>query len=693
MNLITALTYWIIVGFWLVVLAVLVASYVRDPSHFRPMRLLLIVLGVDILRNIVENSYFGMFFGAKLGLLPERIADVLGAPALLILPKLINVAAACAVLALLLRKWLPAAAKHEAEVVETLRQTSNSLRQEVEERRRLFETSLDLIIITDRRGTLLQVSPSSKATLGYEPNELVGHSARDFIYPGDLERTRQEMRLARSGLETRNFETRYVHKDGRVVTLAWSGVWSEPEQKHYFLGRDMTERTEVEDRLRHLAYHDHMTGLPNRLSLRNDLAASLNAGPDGSSRACGLALLDLDRFKDINDRFGHSDGDRILKAVCERILATEQASFRLYRLGADEFAVLFPDCGDPVLIGHELSRALSRISEPFELSGQKIFFTASGGIVVAPSHGLDVDELIGNADLALQEAKTAGGNRAELFMAPFRAKAQSRWQLDAELRRAASEREFVLYYQPQISLSDGSITGAEALLRWRHPERGLLSPAAFIGLLAESPVALDVGRWIWGEACDQLARWMAEGSRRIQVGVNLFPSQFFSGTLVEDVDRVLRDTGLTAECLELEITENIALRQDKALISPLHALRARGVGIAFDDFGTGYASLIYLRHYPLTRIKIDQSFIRRISDRSPPKDVAIIRSIILMAHNLGLNVIAEGVETAEQEAFLRGEKCNEAQGYLYAKPLPADEFRSYLMHNQSGALLRERMAG
>ena len=175
--------------------------------------------------------------------------------------------------------------------------------------------------------------------------------------------------------------------------------------------------------------------------------------------------------------------------------------------------------------------------------------------------------------------------------------------------------------------------------------------------------------------------------------MNLFPSQFFSGTLVEDVDRILRDTGIPAECLELEITENIALRQDKALTSPLHALRARGVGIAFDDFGTGYASLIYLRHYPLTRIKIDQSFIRRISDRSPPKDVAIIRSIIQMAHNLGLSVIAEGVETAEQEAFLRGEKCNEAQGYLYAKPLPADEFRSFLIHNSSGALLRERLAG
>jgi diguanylate cyclase (GGDEF)-like protein/PAS domain S-box-containing protein len=576
---------------------------------------------------------------------------------------------------------LPAAVKHEAEINEALRKASDSLRQETEERRRLFETSLDLIIITDRRGTLLQVSPSSKATLGYGPSELVGHSARDFIYPGDLERTRQEMRLARSGLQTRNFETRYVHKDGRVVTLAWSGVWSEAEQKHYFLGRDMTERTHAEDRLRYLAYHDPLTGLPNRLSLRNDLAASLNAKADGRSRACGLGLLDLDRFKDINDRFGHSVGDDILKAVSERILAEDQPCFRLYRLGADEFAVLFPDSGDPVLITDKLNLALRRVSEPLNLNGQTFFISASSGIAVSPSHGLDVDELIGNADLALQEAKTAGRNRSTLFMAPLRAKAQSRWQLDEELRHAASDGQFVLYYQPQVRLSDGMITGAEALLRWRHPERGLLAPAAFIEPLTESPVAADVGRWILGTACAQLARWTTEGVGPVRIGVNLFPCQYFSGTLIDDVDRALRDSRVAPERLELEITENIAITRNKSLVAPLRALRSRGVGIAFDDFGTGYASLIYLRDFPLTRIKIDQSFIRRISDRSPPKDVAIIRSIIQMTQNLGLDVTAEGVETADQEDFLRVEKCNEAQGYLYAKPIPAQEFECLFTNN------------
>src|SRR6185312_7529413 len=343
-----------------------------------------------------------------------------------------------------------------------------------------------------------------------------------------------------------------------------------------------------------------------------------------------------------------------------RILAIEQTAFRLYRLSADEFAMLFAGNGNPILIGQQVDAALKCLSQPLDTGGHRVFVTASSGIVTAPSHGREVDELIANADLALQEAKSAGGNRVQLFMAPLRAKAQSRWQLDSELRRAAAEHEFILHYQPQIRLSDGAIAGAEALLRWQHPERGLLAPAAFIEHLSETPAALELGRWILREACLQLGRWSADGLPAIRIGVNLFPCQFYSGTLVEDVNRVLLETGLAPEQLELEITENIALNQEKALIEPLYALRARGVNIAFDDFGTGYASLIYLRQYPLTRIKIDQSFVRKISDRSPPKDIAIIRSVIQMAHNLRLGVIGEGVETADQEAFLRTEKCEEA---------------------------------
>lgn len=676
MKLVTALTYWLIVALWAGVLTTLAISYLREARQLGAMRLLLAVLAIDILRNIIENTYFGFFFGAQYGLFPASLVGTLGNPALLIMPKIINAIAAVAVLALLLRRWLPAAVKEKNEASEALRRASDALRQEAEDRRRLFETSLDLIFITDRRGSLIQVSPSSKAILGYEPREMVGRSAKDFIYPGDLERTRQEMRLARSGLDTRNFETRYLHKNGRVVTLAWSGVWSSPEQRHYFFGRDMTERSAAEERLRHLAYHDHLTGLPNRNTLRADIAAILSPKPSAAVRSCALALVDLDRFKDVNDQLGHAVGDSVLEAIARRIWSGRR-DIRLYRLGADEFGILFPDTADPTITVREIEEALSRVAEALEIKDRQLFLTASSGIALAPSHGLDVEELVGNADLALQEAKAAGGNRCQLFMTPLRAKAQSRWQLDAELRRACSEREFVLYYQPQVRLSDGMITGAEALLRWQHPERGVIAPAAFIEQLAESAVALDLGRWILGEACRQAAEWSDLGWS-VKIGVNFFPCQFFSGSLLEDVNRALSESGLAANRLELEITENIALKQDRALIAHLHALRSRGVSIAFDDFGTGYASLIYLRQYPLNRIKIDQGFVRKISDRSPPKDAAMIRSIIQMAHNLGLAVVAEGVETADQEAFLRAEKCDEVQGYFYSRPMSAGLFTTLL---------------
>jgi diguanylate cyclase (GGDEF)-like protein/PAS domain S-box-containing protein len=680
MKLVAALIYWAIVALWLAVLGAVITSYIRNFRTFGATRLLLIVLAIDTLRNIVENVYFGLFFGAQYGLFPGALAGVLGNPKLLILPKVINVGAALVVLALLMHRWLPAALRERADADENIRQKSDALRQESEDRRRLFETSLDLIFITDRRGMFVQVSPSSLAILGYSPSEMIGRSAREFIHQDDLERTRGEMRLARAGKDTRNFETRYVHKDGRAVSLAWSGVWSEPEQKHYFTGRDMTERNAAEEKLRQLAHYDQLTGLPNRTSLKNDLDELLAA----DRYAISLALFGLDGFKDINDTLAHSVGDRLLQGVAQRLGALGKNGARVFRLGGDEFVLIFPDCGDPGVVTHAVNGALTALADPFEIDGHRLFIGASVGIAIAPAHGTKVDELIANADLALHEAKLAGGHTARVFMPVLRAKAQARRELDTELRRAFSGNEFVLYYQPQIRLSDGAVVGAEALLRWRHPERGILSPGAFIDALGASPVALEAGRWILQTACKQAVAWRIMGLPPLRMGVNLFPAQFNNKTLASDVETALLTSGLPADALELEITENIALGQDETVLPPLRALRAKGVGFAFDDFGTGYASLIYLRRYPLSRIKIDQGFVRKITDRSAPKDTAMLRSIILMAHNLGLDVVAEGIETREQEAFLRTEKCEEGQGFLYAKPLPADEFERFLKTYRPG---------
>jgi predicted signal transduction protein with EAL and GGDEF domain len=354
----------------------------------------------------------------------------------------------------------------------------------------------------------------------------------------------------------------------------------------------------------------------------------------------------------------------------------EREGVRFYRLGGDEFVLVQADCGDPRVVGQSVTTTLRRLAEKFEVAEHTLFVGASAGIAIAPTDGSDVEELMSSADLALYDAKAAGGNTFRLFVPALRAKASARRELDAELRRACANNEFELFFQPQVRSGDGTLTGAEALLRWRHPGRGVLAPGAFIDALSESPVVLEVGRWILAAACEQATRWRIAGLSAFRIGVNLFPAQFHAKTLRTDVEAALHATRLPAHALEIEITENIALGEQQENLDAVRALRQEGVNFAFDDFGTGYASLSYLTRYPLSRLKIDQSFVRKISEGSSLEDTAIVRSIIAMAHNLGLEVIAEGVENEFQAAFLRKEKCEELQGYLYGKPMPAWEFEA-----------------
>lgn len=686
MALAAALIYWVIVVLWLAVLATVAVCYVRNAKTFGTMRMLLLVVAIDTARNIFENFYFGLYFGSKYGLFSSEIGDVLGNAYLLILPKLLNVVAACAVLGLLLWRWLPKVRHDFEETTQQVREKSDALAQESEERRHLFDTSLDLILITDRRGKIVRVSPSSHAILGYAPAEMIGHLGGDFIYPDDLDPVRSEMRKARRGREMRNFETRYVHKDGRIVTLAWSGVWSEQTQQHFFIGHDVTENKRAEQKLKHLAHFDQLTGLPNRVTLQKDLEAEIR------SSEVSIAMFDLDGFKSINDTLGHSFGDLLLQEVARRLTGIEGEQIQFYRLGGDEFVLIQRNCSDPRIIARTVDASLARLAEKFDINDHQIFLGASAGIAIGPADGPNAEDLMSNADLALYDAKAAGGNTYRLFVPVLRAMAQARRELETELRRAYTNNEFELHYQPQVRSSDGVTVGVEALLRWRHPMRGVLSPAIFIDALSESPVVHDVGRWILQSACRQAAAWRAAGLP-LRVGVNLFPAHFHGETLLEDVEYALKASGLPADALELEITENIALGKDETSIQALVALRDKGVSVAFDDFGTGYASLSYLVRYPLTRIKIDQSFIRKIGNESPGEEAAIVRSIIIMAHNLGLEVTAEGVETAAQAAFLHDERCEELQGYFYAKPLVATELENFVREQREGEARVAAIAG
>ena len=299
-------------------------------------------------------------------------------------------------------------------------------------------------------------------------------------------------------------------------------------------------------------------------------------------------------------------------------------------------------------------------------------------------------ELIASADLALYDAKAAGGRRYRFFIPSMRATVQARREMEAELHRAATENEFVLHYQPQLRLTDGAVVGAEALLRWEHPNRGLLSPGAFIEALGRSPEALRVGQFVLKEACKAAASWKAKGMPSIRMGVNMFEAQFNEECLLHDVEEALLVSGLAPHQLEIEITENVALGNQKKIIPSLRALREKGVGVAFDDFGTGFASLSCITQYPLTRIKIDRSFVQSIFAGSSEENTAVASSIIVMAHNLGLDVIAEGVETQAQAAFLRTKDCEEVQGFLYGRPMPAAEFEAFLTRHGG---IEQRRAG
>jgi diguanylate cyclase (GGDEF)-like protein/PAS domain S-box-containing protein len=476
----------------------------------------------------------------------------------------------------------------------------------------------------------------------------------------------KRMRKGRSLVDVRISAAPMYNRDGAVRGVAWSY-------------EDITSRKRAEEQLKRLAHYDQLTGLPNRLTLQKSLEYLLQEREN--SPPVAVAMFDLDGFKDVNDTLGHSTGDRLLVEVGRRLVENAGEHSQVCRLGGDEFVVLVPGCGDPTRIAQLVDTMLKRLQEPFEIHDNVLHLAGSAGIAIAPSDGPTVDELIANADLALYQAKADGGRVYRFFLPVLRAQAQARRGLEYELRRAFAENEFEIYFQPQIRLADAAVVGAEALLRWRHPVRGVLAPGAFIDPLAESSIAIDVGRWILRTACRQAALWRAGGFPLNRIGVNLFPCQSRDPSLLPDIERILRETGLPAELLELEITENFALTCERETL-PLQKLHEIGVKLAFDDFGTGYASLSYLTRLPISRIKIDRGFVLNLSDNA--EDAAIVRSLIAMAHNLGLEVIAEGVETEAQAAFLRKEKCEEAQGFLYSRALPAEQFQDYLTRSVSG---------
>jgi diguanylate cyclase (GGDEF)-like protein len=451
------------------------------------------------------------------------------------------------------------------------------------------------------------------------------------------------------------------------------------------LRHDLEERKRTERAMRHMAHHDALTDLPNRALFRDRLSHAM-AQADRYHQRLAVLFLDLDRFKAINDTLGHNAGDQLLRIAAERLKGCVRECDTVARLGGDEFTVIVEDVEDRQAAAVVAQKIIDSFSQPFTLHGHEVFVTTSVGITLYPDDGEHLDTLLRNADAAMYRAKDCGRNNYQFYVPEMNTRARERLLLENALRRALVKEEFILHYQPRVDLRSGNVIGAEALLRWRHPERGLMAPDEFVPLLEETGLILPVGEWVLREACRQNRAWQDKGLPPVRVAVNLSVRQFLQRDLAALVASVLEETGLPPSFLELEITEELLLEHSAANAAALNRLRELGVHISIDDFGTGYSSLSYLKRLPIHTLKIDQSFVRDITLDSD--GAAIVSAIIAMACNLRLNVLAEGVETEAQLAFLRAQGCNEIQGYSFSRPLDAEAFERLLREGRRMHLLQ-----
>lgn len=478
--------------------------------------------------------------------------------------------------------------------------------------------------------------------------------------PGDVE----ELVTARIDLAKARLPHAFERErpDGTVIEVRGAPVEGGGFVTTYV---DVTERRRSEARIKHLAHHDALTELPNRVLFHERLGEELARITRGGSLA--VLGLDLDHFKNVNDTLGHPVGDQLLKMVADRLGNCLRDTDAVARLGGDEFAVIMPMIDEARDAEGLAIKLIDVLGAPYEIDGQDILVGASIGIAVAPCDGNTADELLRNADIAMYRAKSDGRGRFHFFEPEMDRRLQSRRTLELELRSALSGGEFELYYQPVVNLRSGEVTGFEALLRWNHPERGMVSPAEFIPLTEETGLIIPLGEWVLRKACAEAMTWPLP----VRVAVNLSPVQFRSRNLVQAVLTALAHSRLPPERLELEITETVLLGETDANLATLHQLRGLGVQISMDDFGTGCSSLSYLRNFPFDKIKIDQSFVREVAKR--PDCMAIVRAVAGLGTSLGITTTAEGVETQEQLDHLRAEGCTEMQGYLFSAPRPARE--------------------
>jgi diguanylate cyclase (GGDEF)-like protein/PAS domain S-box-containing protein len=447
---------------------------------------------------------------------------------------------------------------------------------------------------------------------------------------------------------------------------------------------DVTATRAMSRQMAHAAQHDLVTNLPNRLLLNDRISHSISLARR-QNKHLAVIFLDLDRFKYINDSLGHATGDKLLQSVSKRLLAGLRGSDTVSRQGGDEFVILLSEISGPEDLPTSARKILLLLNAPHSIGGQDLQIGGSIGISVYPTDGEDAETLIKNADTAMYHAKERGRNNFQFFKAEMNLKAVERQSLEGSLRRALDREEFLLHYQPKVNLDTGEITGVEALIRWQHPDRGLVPPSQFVPIAEDCGLILQIGRWVMREACRQVRLWQNAGLPRVPIAVNVSAVEFRDKGFAERVRTVLSETGLEAPCLELELTEGVLMEDAETMVSVLQELKMMGVLLAVDDFGTGYSSLSYLRLFPIDVLKIDQSFVHQIS--ADPDDSTIVSAIISMGMSLKHLVVAEGIETREQRVYLQAQRCAEGQGYLFSPPLTAARFAHLLKGGMTGAVV------
>lgn len=552
------------------------------------------------------------------------------------------------------------------------------LRERTADRERLrqaaavFDCTREGVLVTDSKGLIVHVNRAFMEITGYQREEVLGQRPNMFKSGHHPPGFYQAMFATLDSLGEWSGEIWNRRKSGEIYPQ-WQTIRLIHDDQGQFsqyvaVFSDISAIKKSEHELTHLAHHDPLTDLPNRLLL-TDRAGQAVVSAQVHKRGCALLMIDLDHFKLINDSLGHSVGDQLLKGVAERLNALFGPDITLARLSGDEFAVLAENCPQPGHAAALAQRVIDGLKEPFQIDGHPLFINASIGISLFPSDALSAEQLLRNADSALFKAKSAGRDGYALYTEELTAHAQQRVEIAFELRRALEQQELRVYYQPVHDLKTSRLIGVEALVRWEHPQRGLVSPAEFIPIAERTGLIAEVDAWIMRQACQQMCLWQAAGVVLSFVAVNVSSRLFARRELYQQVAQVLHDTGLDPAYLELEVTESAVMEDPEVALEQMHRLRELGVRLAIDDFGTGYSSLLRLKRLPVQKLKIDQGFVAGLP--GDEDDAAIARIIIALAQSMGMQVHAEGVEQAEQASFLLEHDCDLGQGYWFGRPMPA----------------------